>query len=130
KRKAKALGANCIVGIRIDTGEVSGKGTQMFMVSAVGTPVIARSIRSASVKSISEGQSDVVDGALVDKIIRANDIIEQFEKDPSVQIGPSTLDFIVESKMSMLSDIMLKLLRRVGTDPEAEERVKRISGYF
>ena len=39
--KAKAVGANCIVGLKIDIGEISGKGNQMFMVSAVGTPVRA-----------------------------------------------------------------------------------------
>src|SRR5690606_18379477 len=40
--RAISIGANCIVGLKVDFGEVSGKGTQMFMVSAVGTPVKAK----------------------------------------------------------------------------------------
>ncbi len=39
--RAKRVGANCIVGLRIDVDEVSGKGTQMFMITALGTPVSA-----------------------------------------------------------------------------------------
>ncbi|MBQ7856583.1 MAG: YbjQ family protein [Alistipes sp.] len=38
--EAKAKGANAIVGLKLDYGEVSGKGVQMFMVSAVGTEVL------------------------------------------------------------------------------------------
>jgi len=38
-RKAKWYGANCILGLKVDTGEISGKGKSMFMVSMVGTAV-------------------------------------------------------------------------------------------
>ncbi len=41
KRSAIARGANWIVGARIDFDEISGKGMQMFMVSAQGTAVQA-----------------------------------------------------------------------------------------
>ncbi|RKY61170.1 MAG: hypothetical protein DRP96_03935 [Candidatus Neomarinimicrobiota bacterium] len=33
------LGANCIVGFRIDHDEISDKGKSMFMVTATGTAV-------------------------------------------------------------------------------------------
>ena len=39
KEEATALGANGIVGLRVDFDEVSGKGKTMFMVSALGTAV-------------------------------------------------------------------------------------------
>ncbi len=38
--KAKALGANGIVGVRIDFDEISGGGKSMFMASIVGTAVV------------------------------------------------------------------------------------------
>jgi uncharacterized protein YbjQ (UPF0145 family) len=41
KRSALGRGANWIVGLRIDFDEISGKGMQMFMVSAQGTAVQA-----------------------------------------------------------------------------------------
>lgn len=37
--KASALGANCVLGFKIDFDELSGKGTQMFMISVSGTAV-------------------------------------------------------------------------------------------
>lgn len=39
KEEAADRGANAIVGLKVDFGEVSGKDVQMFMVSAVGTAV-------------------------------------------------------------------------------------------
>ena len=42
REKAQDLGANFVLGTRIDFDEISGKGTQMFMVSAQGTAVKAR----------------------------------------------------------------------------------------
>lgn len=37
--KASSLGANCILGFKIDFDEISGKGKSMFMVSVYGTAV-------------------------------------------------------------------------------------------
>ncbi len=42
QKKATKVGANCVVGARFDLGEVSGKGMQMFMLSAVATPVVIK----------------------------------------------------------------------------------------
>ncbi|AEI13084.1 MULTISPECIES: YbjQ family protein [Cellulomonas] len=39
EQKAAALGANCLLGTRFDLDQISGKGMQMFMLNAVGTPV-------------------------------------------------------------------------------------------
>jgi uncharacterized protein YbjQ (UPF0145 family) len=41
-KKAKETGANGIVGLKMDFGEISGKGKSMLMVSAIGTAVVAR----------------------------------------------------------------------------------------
>jgi uncharacterized protein YbjQ (UPF0145 family) len=42
--EANALGADAVVGLKMDFGEVSGKDKSMFMVSAVGTAVRLRSM--------------------------------------------------------------------------------------
>jgi len=46
KEAAFSLGANCIVGLRIDHDEISGKGKSMFMVTASGTAIIADRART------------------------------------------------------------------------------------
>lgn len=40
KASAFEVGANCIVGLKIDMDEISGKGKSMFMLTAIGTAVI------------------------------------------------------------------------------------------
>lgn len=42
EQKAYRLGANCILGLKYDFDEISGKGKSMFMVSAFGTAVSVR----------------------------------------------------------------------------------------
>lgn len=42
RRQAADRGANCVVGSKFDFGEIAGKGMQMFMLSAVGTPVVIK----------------------------------------------------------------------------------------
>ena len=37
--EAKQLNANCILGLKTDLDEISGKGMQMFMINAIGTAV-------------------------------------------------------------------------------------------
>src|SRR5689334_13190699 len=39
--KAEQLGANWLIGVAVDIDEISGKGMQMFMVTAIGTAVRA-----------------------------------------------------------------------------------------
>lgn len=45
--KAEQRGANWVVGLSVDIDEISGKGTQMFMITAVGTAVTANKILSS-----------------------------------------------------------------------------------
>ena len=42
KNKAGNIGANAILGLKIDFDEISGKGKSMFMISAIGTAVIIK----------------------------------------------------------------------------------------
>ena len=57
RMKAARVGANWVIGVRMDFDEISGKGVQMFMVSAAGTAVFAHSIDDASDHSIDRSVS-------------------------------------------------------------------------
>lgn len=43
KKEAKAVGANAVVGVRLDYSEISGKGASMLFVVASGTAVVIKS---------------------------------------------------------------------------------------
>lgn len=49
--KASNMGANAILGLKIDFVEISGKGKSMFMISAIGTAVIIKHLKSTEVTS-------------------------------------------------------------------------------
>jgi uncharacterized protein YbjQ (UPF0145 family) len=42
KEAGKKRGANCILGVKIDLDQISGKGMQMFMLNAIGTAVLIK----------------------------------------------------------------------------------------
>lgn len=52
--KCIKAGGNAIIGLRIDFDEISGQGKSMFMISAVGTAVIAKPDRYGLFKKLSE----------------------------------------------------------------------------
>lgn len=60
KTKAINLGANAIVGLKIDFDEISGKGKSMFMISTFGTAVRVREIKKEN--KIKSNESDSVIG--------------------------------------------------------------------
>ncbi|MDT0691004.1 YbjQ family protein [Salegentibacter sp. F188] len=42
KQEAKRMGANGVVGLKIDIDEISGQGKSMFMITAIGTAVVIK----------------------------------------------------------------------------------------
>lgn len=46
KKTAESLDANAVVGVNLDYDEISGKGKQMFMLTATGTAVFAKKANS------------------------------------------------------------------------------------
>ena len=57
KTKATNLGANAIVGLKIDFDEISGKGKSMFMISTFGTAVKVRELEKDNKIKLSESDS-------------------------------------------------------------------------
>lgn len=55
--KAKEMDADAIIGLKMDFGEVSGKGKDMFMVSAIGTAVKLNRIEDKKDASDKENMS-------------------------------------------------------------------------
>lgn len=59
KTKATNLGANAILGIKIDFDEISGKGKSMFMISTFGTAVKVREVEKDQKLKLNESDSIV-----------------------------------------------------------------------
>jgi uncharacterized protein YbjQ (UPF0145 family) len=59
KTKATNLGANAIIGIKIDFDEISGKGKSMFMISTIGTAVKIRETEKNKPLKLNESDSTI-----------------------------------------------------------------------
>lgn len=57
QRQGGDVGANCVVGATFDFGEIAGKGMQMFMLSAVGTPVVIKTDEQIAAEAAAEEQA-------------------------------------------------------------------------
>lgn len=127
-KQAKALGANCILGLKIDVGEVSGKGTQMFMVSALGTPVVAVNKNKAVDPEMIDTENKVISGDLVEKTIKINKFLQQYRENPNISVKTETVDLIVESGNPEASDFVFQL---VGSDQyDRQTAEQRLNAYF
>lgn len=74
KKKAKLLGANAILGFKIDFDELSGKGKSMFMLSATGTACIVENLEQ---KEQGETSHKYVDSQQLSVLIRKEALIQK-----------------------------------------------------
>lgn len=109
KTKATNLGANAIVGLKIDFDEISGKGKAMFMISTFGTAVKVREIKKDNKIKLSE--SDLVIGLeileqeynkriivdkLIDKKLPTQEDWQFLLSTPIKEIAPIILELYLE----------------------------------
>lgn len=123
--KALELGANCILGLRVDVDEISGKGTQMFMITACGTAVIAINAKTYSdTKHLDRVDKDLIK----DKA----DIIRLQKKFQShdVPITLEELKTVVESKDGNFKNFIIAKLRGVGSSKLQEEYIVKFTDLY
>jgi uncharacterized protein YbjQ (UPF0145 family) len=117
KSKASELGANCIIGLKINSQQINGKNVQMFMVSAYGTAVIARNFTTKNAGSILTKELDkstVLDKAFLIKLLG------DFKND-DFKLTMDALEFIVESKTEDFAPMILKKLRQSSLNEFPDE---------
>ena len=78
KLKAANMGANAILGLKIDFDEISGKGKSMFMISALGTAVLMKYNDTHSNVTLNENVSIISNNKLEQEVARRN-IISNLE---------------------------------------------------
>ncbi|MEB2782802.1 YbjQ family protein [Algoriphagus sp. C2-6-M1] len=106
KRKAQQLGANGIVGIRIDFDEVSGGGKSMFMLSVVGMAVKLK--RSDTEKSQDElSANTVIQPEELAVQIQKNILIKKIRNDAPLSI--TEWEFLVENPIENILEDLMKI---------------------
>lgn len=115
--KAKAVSANAIVGLKIDIDGVSGKNSQMFMITAYGTPVKVTRLKANAPESEWSHKS-VIDGTYIGQKVIAKRIIEHAVKNGD--LTRKDVAFIAENPFPEFVDTALLILKAksetIGTD--------------
>lgn len=131
--KAKTIGANCILGLKIDIDEISGKGNQMFMITAIGTPVIASKINSTGDRPGQQNEK-IIDGYYIENRLKAKKLIDKYKTQSSIAtISQNEIDFMIECHTPQLNNFVVlicKYLCENDNYSENEDKLKLLADYF
>ena len=101
KQEAKRIGANGVVGLKIDIDEISGQGKSMFMITAIGTAVIIenaeKNISNASQKANS-AFSDRVDNDQI-RFLRQLKVLEEKARENKLEFTQDVWEFIIQHRV-------------------------------
>ncbi len=105
KREAYNIGANCVVGLRIDNDEISGKQKSMIMVTANGTAVIAN-IPEDRKEIISKHKVKMLSDKDMKLKLRIKEMISNSKLEDS-KFDNQDWEFIIENEVMELAPFML-----------------------
>lgn len=108
KDEARRVGANAVLGIKIDNDEISGKTKQMFMVTAIGTAVIVKEKQ----ESFSE-QTQAISAEQFDIESKKHALIKTIQSYARRLPSEVEWNFLSENKVDELADDLLNKLENL-----------------
>lgn len=104
--EAKSIGANAIIGYRIDFDEISGGNKQMLMVSASGTACFIK----YNEREISQQKNDYVSNNNIEHEKQRRDILSHLSSNP-YSIPESQMEYMLEFPLAEFVEPLLKLYK-------------------
>jgi uncharacterized protein YbjQ (UPF0145 family)/CDGSH-type Zn-finger protein len=98
KISAFEIGANCVLGLKIDIDEISGKGKSMFMITAVGTAAIAEIENKANTVNDLDVKLENVSIDKIRTLKKRNKILQESSL-PNWQIDDDLWDFLTDNQI-------------------------------
>lgn len=104
KRSAYEIGGNCILGLKVDLDEISGKGKSMFMITAIGTAVLI----DYSAKKTTNSK-EIYENISVEKMseLRYRRALIQKAKENKLDLDDSTWEFLSENSVDEIAKEIL-----------------------
>ncbi|HEK21437.1 MULTISPECIES: YbjQ family protein [unclassified Mucilaginibacter] len=103
KSKASELGANCVIGLRVNSQQISGKNMQMFMLSAYGTAAIIRSLSYSKQPMLS---SKELDKTSVNDKTQLVKLLKDYKRD-EFKFTIQSIELILENKNEEFASLFL-----------------------
>jgi len=131
KQKASRLGANAVVGLKIDNDEISSKNKAMFMVSAIGTAVRVTVPKNEKISSPSE--NFLVDAQSMECEIKKAEILEKAEIDKLIY-RDMVWSFLHENQVTEIVPFLLEKMNRIKKnnymDTESEAFIEKSKKFL
>lgn len=132
KEEAYSLGANAVIGLRIDFDEISGKGMQMFMVTATGTAVLAENEEMKSEDQTNSYTLRITDKQLQEELEK-REVIDNIKSNGWEAAESKSWSFITKHKVDEASKYIIENLGKQYDDYYCRvniDVVKYAAGYY
>lgn len=114
RKKAFTIGANCVVGLKIDNDEIGAQGKSMMMVTATGTAAIAnfseKSIKIEKLKKLNSVSND-----LYDVLFQKREYLEKSKKN-KLRFDEDFWSFVKKQKVGELADYIINQFEKSAID--------------
>ncbi|WP_293666397.1 YbjQ family protein [uncultured Parabacteroides sp.] len=103
KQKAISVGANAVIGFKVDFDEISGKDKSMFMVSASGTACLIEYKEQLSTELTN---NDIITQTALDKEIYRRSVISRINNGESIK--EKWVEFLLENPQTEIIDNLIQ----------------------
>jgi len=122
KKSAKLKGANAIIGISLDIDEISGKNTQMFMISGIGTAV---KLKQLGGETIEEQIPETLTGMCIRKKIIGNDLISELHKTKSIESFNNVIQNLLNEGIDIPLEVLIDAISNLSIFKEARLNIDK-----
>ena len=123
KQKAIRIGANAIIGLKIDFDEISGRDKSMFMISVSGTACVIEYLVSS--KKDIQNSTNSISQIDLDTELERQEIISQLENGSGLEYE-EWIEFLIEHPQAELGEVLIKLYVKYYSDSSWKELDKKI----
>ncbi len=134
RKKAHAVGGNCVLGLKIDNDEVSAQGKSMIMVTAIGTAARAK-FPKQSAASVQKARTGTVSIEKFNYLKKKKEYVTASEKGTLV-VNDEFWEFVKTNRVSETASFLLnKYLQAIETSKgyvseHVDYLAKNIKEYF
>lgn len=132
KVAAFEIGANCVLGLKVDIDEISGKNKAMFMITAVGTAAVFENINRAVPVVNTDLQLDVVSVEKINILKKKYQVLRQMAIE-SADVDDETWNFISDNLVEEALPLLIKKYKMLIANLQldlAKEFLKRVISYL
>ena len=111
---AYEIGANCIIGLKVDLDEISGKGKSMFMITAMGTAVVVDDSNRTKSVVVAEEMFENVSFEKIKVLQRRREVIQSAQAS-TLNLEDDIWEFITNNQVYEVYDYVINKLNSLIT---------------